>query len=140
MIASRKRIELALSHQEADRIPLDLGASFTTGMQVDTVYALRQALGLDEPDTPVKVIEPLQMLGEITPDLMDALGVDVVGLGLPTTSFGFRNEGWKPWATFARTPVLVPEHFNTEPMPNGDILLYPEGDKSVPSSGLRFRA
>jgi hypothetical protein len=33
MIASRKRIELALNHQEAERIPLDLGASPTTGMR-----------------------------------------------------------------------------------------------------------
>ncbi len=49
--------------------------------------------------------------------------------------FGFENSGWKPWTTFDGTPVLVPEHFNTEPDANGDILLYPEGDKSVPPSG-----
>jgi hypothetical protein len=49
--------------------------------------------------------------------------------------FGFRNENWKPWTTFDGTPVLVPEAFNTEPEPNGDILMYPEGDKSVPPSG-----
>ena len=104
-------------------------------MQVDTVYKLRQALGLDAPGTPVKVVEPYQMLGEIKPDLMDALGIDVVGLGKPATMFGFKNEGWKPWTTFAGTPVLVPEGFNTDPDENGDILMYPEGDKSVPPSG-----
>ena len=135
MMTSRERVSLALQHQEADRVPLDLGASAVTGMQVDTVYGLRQALGLDRPGTPVKVVEPYQMLGEIGPDLMEALGVDVVGLGKPATLFGFRNEGWKSWTTFAGTPVLVPEGFNTEPEPNGDILMYPEGDKSVPASG-----
>lgn len=135
MMTSRERVSLALQHQEADRVPLDLGASAVTGMQVDTVYGLRQALGLDSPGTPVKVVEPYQMLGEIGPDLMEALGVDVVGLGKPATLFGFRNEGWKSWTTFAGTPVLVPEGFNTEPEPNGDILMYPEGDKSAPASG-----
>ena len=134
-MTSRERINLALNHQEADRVPLDLGAGPVTGMQVDTVYQLRQALGLDAPGTPVKVVEPYQMLGEIKPDLMDALGIDVMGLGKPTTMFGFKNEGWKPWTTFAGTPVLVPVGFNTEPDENGDILMYPEGNRSVPPSG-----
>ena len=31
--------------------------------------------------------------------------------------------------------MLVPAAFNTEPEPNGDILMYPEGDHSVPPSG-----
>ena len=135
MMTSRERVQLALEHKEADRVPLDLGASPVTGMHVDTVYRLRQALGLDPPGTPVKVTEPYQMLGEIAPDLMDALGVDVVGLGKTATMFGFRNDGWKPWTTFGDTPVLVPEGFNTEPDAQGDILMYPEGDKSAPPSG-----
>jgi len=115
-------------------VPLDLGGSGVTGMHVDSVYKLRQALTLDPPGTPVKVVEPFQMLGEIAPDLQEVLGVDVVPLGLPTTMLGFRNEGWKPWTTFAGTPVLVPAGFNTDPEPNGDILAYPAGDKSVPPS------
>ena len=132
---SRQRVSLALNHQPPDRVPLDLGGSAVTGMQVSSVYLLRQALGLDSPWTPVKVVEPYQMLGEIQSDLMDALGVDVVPLGSPKNLFGFRNENWKPWVLFDGTPVLVPEYFNTLPEPNGDLLLYPEGDHSVPPSG-----
>jgi hypothetical protein len=132
---SRQRVLAALNHKEPDYVPLDLGASAVTGMHVSSVYQLRQALGLDKPGTPVKVVEPYQMLGEIAPDLIDALGVDVVGLGSPRTMFGFENKDWKPWALFDGTPVLVPAGFNTDPEPNGDILMYPEGDKSVPPSG-----
>jgi hypothetical protein len=132
---SRERVDLALNHEEPDRIPLDLGGSVVTGMHVSTVYRLRQALGLDAPGTPVKVVEPYQMLGEIRPDLVEALGVDVVPLGGTNTLFGFRNEGWRPWTTFDGTPVLVPEGFNTDPEPDGDILMYPEGDRSAPPSG-----
>jgi Uroporphyrinogen decarboxylase (URO-D) len=134
-MTSRERVQMVLEHKEPDHVPLDLGASAVTGMQVDTVCQLRQSLRLDPPGTPVKVTEPYQMLGEIKPDLMEALGVDVVGLGKPATMFGFKNEGWKPWTTFEGTPVLVPEGFNTEPDVNGDILMYPEGDKSVAPSG-----
>jgi hypothetical protein len=129
---SRERVSLALNHLEPDRVPLDLGASAVTGMHVSTVYALRQALELDLPGTPVKVVEPYQMLGEIAPDLIDALGVDVVGLSGRATMFGFRNEGWKPWRLSDGTPILVPEKFYTSPDSEGNVVMYPEGDRSVP--------
>ena len=132
---SRQRVEAALNHQPPDYVPLDLGASAVTGMHASSVYLLRQALGLDEPGTPVKVTEPYQMLGEIDSDLIDALGVDVVGLGGTKTLFGFENRDWKPWTLFDGTPVLVPGAFNTEPEPGGDVLMYPEGDRSAPPSG-----
>ncbi len=132
---SRERVACALSHEEPDRIPLDLGSSPVSGMHVSTVYKLRQALELDPPGTPVKVVEPYQLLGEIGSDLMDTLGVDVMGVWPSKNMFGFRNEAWKPWTTFDGTPVLVPEGFNTDVEENGDLLLYPEGDESVPASG-----
>src|ERR1035441_6972997 len=75
------------------------------------------------------------MLGEIAPDLMEALGSDVVNLPGAKNLFGYANEGWKPWVFFDDIPMLVPEAFNTEPEPNGDVLMYPEGDRSAPPSG-----
>jgi hypothetical protein len=135
-MSSRERIRIALNHQEPDQIPLDLGAGFQTGMHVQTVYKLRQALKLDPPGTPVKIIEPYQNLGEIKMDLLEAIGGDVVGVNPPGTMFGFKCEHWQEWEYFDGTPVLVPEHYNTNPEPNGDILMWPEGDQSVPPSGV----
>ncbi len=135
MVTSRERVAQVLNHQETDRIPVDLGGSAVTGMHVSVVYGLRQKLHLDGPGTPVKVVEPYQMLGEIKPDLLEALGIDVVPLTAPTTMFGFKNEGWKPWTTMDGTPVLVPDGFNTELAADGSLWMYPEGDKSVPPSG-----
>ena len=89
--------------------------------------ALRPApsVRLDSPGTPVRVSEPFQMLGEVTPDLLDCLGIDAVRVGLPNNVYGFRNDDWKPWTTFDGTPVLVPGKFPTEPEANGDLLMYP---------------
>jgi hypothetical protein len=123
-----------LNHQIPDRVPLDLGGTTVTGMHASSVYLLRQALGLDPPGTPVKVIDPMQMLGEIKLDLIEALGVDAIPLKAPMTRFGFRNEGWKHWRLFDGTPVLVPEKFDTRPEPDGSVLLYPEGDGHAPAS------
>jgi hypothetical protein len=135
MMTSRERVNLALQHREADVVPLDLGGTTVTGMHVSRVYRLRQALGLDKPGTPVKVIDPFQMLGEIKSDLIKALGIDIVMLTGPRTAFGFKLEGWKEWTAFDGTPTLVPEGFNTIPEANRDLLLYPQGDRSAPPSG-----
>lgn len=132
---SRERVTRTINHQIPDRIPLDLGGGPTSGMHVSSVYLLRQALELDPPGTPVKIIEPYQLLGEIAPDLIEALGVDVVPLGALKNMFGFVQDNWKPWTFFDGTPTLVPELFNTTPEPNGDIFMYPEGDRSAPPSG-----
>lgn len=134
-MTSRERVSAALNHREPDRIPLDLGGSPVSGMHVSTVYKLRQALRLDSPGTPVKVIEPYQMLGAIEADLMKSLGVDVIGVWPSKNLFGYRNENWKPWTTFDGTPVLVPAAFNTDLETNGDLLAYPEGDKTAAPSG-----
>jgi hypothetical protein len=135
MLTSRERVKAAVERREADRVPCDLGATTVSGMHVDMLYKLRQALGLDPPGTPVKLIEPFQMLGEIKPDLQQALGIDTVTLLGTATAFGFKLEGWKEWTSFGGTPVLVPGGFNTVPESGGDLLLYPEGDRSAPPSG-----
>lgn len=114
---------------------MDFGGFFQTGLHVSLVYKIRQALGLDAPGTPVKVVEIYQMLGEIAPDLRAALGVDAVNLHGPGTMFGFPQTQFKEWRMPDSTPVLVPQDFNTQFEPNGDLLQWPGGDRAVPPSG-----
>jgi len=134
-MTSRERVLKALNYEPVDRVPVDLGGTVTSGAQVSVIANMRQALGLDKPGEPVKVVDPYQMLGEVAADLRDMLGIDTVNLLGPKNHFGFANTDWKPWRTFDGTDVLVPGKFNTEPEPNGNILQYPEGDKSAPASG-----
>lgn len=134
-LTSRERILCACAHREPDCLPVDFGGGFQTGMHVSIVYKLRQALGLDRPGTPVKVVEVYQMLGEIAPDLREALGIDTVNVGGTGTMFGFSQNDFKEWVLADGTPVLVPGGFNTQYEPNGDLLQWPENDRSVQPSG-----
>lgn len=145
-MTSRERIAAALDHQETAELPADFGGGFQTGIAVSIVYQIRQRLGLDRPGTPVRVIEPYQMLGEIAPDLGEALGSDTTPLYGTGTMFGYPALAFKEWRLPDGTPVLVPEDFNTQFEPNGDLLQYPGGDRScgpcarMPQGGHFFDA
>ena len=134
-MTSRESIFTTCAHRQPDKLPVDFGGGFQTGIHVSMVYKLRQALGLDQPGTPVKVVEIYQMLGEIAPDLQTALGVDVVSLHGTGTMFGFPQTEFKAWQLADGTPVLVPTDFNTHYEPNGDLLQWPANDRSVAPSG-----
>ena len=134
-MTSRERIATTCAHQQPDKLPVDFGGGFQTGIAVSAVYQLRQRLGLDAPGTPVKVVEVYQMLGEIKPDLAEFIGVDTVSVAGTNTMFGYPAKDFKEWEMEDGTPVLVPVDFNTEREPNGDLMQYPEGDKTVPPSG-----
>lgn len=133
-MTSRERILATIHHRQPDKLAVDFGGGFQTGIAVSVVYKLRQELKLDPPGTPVKVTEPYQMLGEVKADLAAALCSDTVSLAGTGTMFGFSAVEFKEW-NWHGTPVLVPVDFNTEYEPNGDLLQYPGGDKTVPASG-----
>lgn len=133
-MTARQRFQKTLNHEPVDRVCVDFGATHVTGISAGTLSKLRQAV-LGENDYRVKVIEPFQMLGEIDDALMEALGIDVVGVFGPKTMFGFANRDWKPFTMFDGTEVLVPGDFNVTPDGRGGWFLHPEGDTSVPPSG-----
>jgi uroporphyrinogen-III decarboxylase len=132
-MTSKERVRTALFHKTPDRVPIDFGSNAVTGMHVTCVEQVREHYGLKK--RPVKVWEPFQMLGEIEEDLLDVLGVDVVGLFPPSTMFGFRNENWQEFRAPWGQALLVSEHFKTTKDANGDLLLYPGGDLNAPPSG-----
>jgi hypothetical protein len=130
-MTSRERLAATLNYQPTDRLCVDFGAGFQTGMGAGAVHRLREAV-LGKGHQRVKVIESYQMLGEIDEELRQALGLDIVGVHGPGTMFGFKNENWKPFTMFDGTPVLVPGQFNVTPAADGGWLMYPEGDTTVP--------
>jgi hypothetical protein len=133
-MTSRERLAATLDHRQPDRVCVDFGATFVTGLHVCALDRLRKAVLGDE-GYRVKVIEPYQMLGEVDDTLREALGIDVIGL-LPRKSiFGTVQDQWKPFTMADGTECLVPGNFNTTTDSNGDLLIYPEGDTSVPPSG-----
>jgi uroporphyrinogen-III decarboxylase len=130
---SRERLLTSLNHQQADKIPIDFGSTAVTGIHVIAVEKLRRHFALEK--RPVRVNEPYQMLGEVEEDLQEAMGVDVAGLYSRNTMFGFPLLDWKEWQAPWGQDLLVPGNFHTAPDAKGGLLIYPEGDRTVPASG-----
>ncbi len=130
---SKDVVRQSLAHR-AGRVPVDFGSTSVTGLHVSVVEALRRHYGL--PAGPVRVFEFYQMLGEVTDDLREAMGIDTVGVLPRGTAFGFTTEGaWREWRCPWGQVVLVPAGFQTRTDPNGDIRIFPGGDLTVPPSG-----
>ncbi|HAQ21672.1 MAG TPA: methyltransferase [Prolixibacteraceae bacterium] len=144
-MTSKERFDLTINHRQPDRLVVDFGATSVTGIHVQAIENLRKYYGLE--DKPVRVTDPYQMLGEVDQELIEIIGIDVVGAKGKNNSFGFYNheplmEYVTPWSQ----KVLVPEGFQTTKDENGDTLIYPEGDLSnspsgrMPSTGFFFDA
>ncbi len=131
-MTSKERLKASINHLTSDKIPLDFGATSVTGIHILVVEKLREFFGLEK--HPVKVKEPSQMLGEIEPDLIDAMGIDVIGFTPRKNMFGFSNDGWKEFKTHWDQVILVPEKFRIKKDQNGDSLIFPQGDLTAPAS------
>ena len=133
---SRQRLAKILSREVPDRVAIDFGAGRQTGIAASTVYRIKKHYGLLEQGERIKLVEPFQVLGEIDDELLDFLGLDVVGVHPAKNMFGFEDKDYKPWTLFDGTPVMVPGLFNTQPGPGGSIVQHAEGDKSLPPSAV----
>jgi len=138
-MTSKERFDLTINHKQPDRIVVDLGGTAVTGIHVLAVENLRKYYGLEA--RPVRVIEPYQMLGLVDDELIEMMGIDVVGAWGKNNMFGIYNhEPMKELKTFWGQTVLVPEGFNTTYDEKGDLLIHPEGDLSVPASARMPKA
>jgi len=130
---SRDLLQKTLNHQEPDRIVFDMGSNAVTGIHVKTLENLCKYYGLEK--RPVRLIEPYQMLGLVEEDLIEAIGIDVIGIWGHDNMLGYSNQPpLKLFKTFWGQEILVPDKFNTITDEKGDLLSFPEGDTSVPPS------
>ena len=127
---SRERLIKTLNHEDPGKVVVDLGSTAITGINANALAKLRRALHLEE--RKIKISEPLQLLGLVEEDVLEALKVDVVDITTNGTMYGFENTGWKPWKLQTGLDVLVPEKFNTTVDEHGHTYLYAQGDTNFP--------
>ena len=142
-MTGKEKLTKALNHEEAPLL-IDIGATPTTGIHCSMVEKMRAYYGLEK--RPVVVSEPMQMLGLVEDDLKQAMGIQTIGVTGEKNIFGFGQDHLKEFRTPWGQEVLVPGDFNTDIAPNGDVLLYAQGNRAyppaarMPASGFFFDA
>jgi uroporphyrinogen decarboxylase len=89
MMNSRQRILAAINHQEPEGLPLDLGATPSSGISAIAYHNLKQYLGLHHGQT--RVYDVVQQIAQPEEEILDRYGVDAVDIG---RAFDTNDEDW----------------------------------------------
>jgi uroporphyrinogen decarboxylase len=88
-MTSRERVLAAINHREPDRVPVDLGATPSSGISTIAYYNLKRHLGITEGHT--RVYDVVQQLAQPEDFILDRFGIDAVDVG---RTFNARDEDW----------------------------------------------
>jgi uroporphyrinogen decarboxylase len=122
---SRERVWAAIRHQEADRVPIDIGGTGVTGINLIAYGKLKRHLGLTEGRA--RIFHTWIQTPEIEAAVAERLHVDTVTLPRYRMSLGIPNVQFKPWTFVDGTEFLVPVDFSPRQNKIGDFEWYENG-------------
>ena len=84
------RVKTALEHQEPDRVPLDIGGTMVTGININALRKLKTHLGLTvEPE----IRDQVTQMADTGADVIKKLGIDVKNVSpLPSSKSGLKKD------------------------------------------------
>ena len=133
-MTSRERVRTALGHQQPDRVPIDFGGHRSSGIAAIAYAKLKKALGISSGD--IYVYDMLQQLAVVEPEVLDAVGADVVELG---RGFMLGDTDWKDWTLPDGTPCKIPRFIRIEKRGNDSYLLSGDGvDLAIQKEGCLY--
>lgn len=111
-MTSRERVLAAINHQQPDQVPVDLGATPSSGISAIAYHNLKAHLGLKTGYT--RVYDVVQQLAQPEDDLISRFGVDVLDVG---RMFNPKDEDWYDITLLTGQQVQFPAWF--KPVDNG---------------------
>jgi uroporphyrinogen decarboxylase len=106
-MTSRERVLAAIAHRQPDRVPLDLGATPSSGISASAYHRFKKTAGHDE--LPTLVYDVVQQLAQPDIKILDAIGADVLDIG---RVFNDQPSDWKPTTLPDGAPAFYPAWFN----------------------------
>ncbi|MBN1671607.1 MAG: hypothetical protein JXR37_11265 [Kiritimatiellae bacterium] len=127
----RERVLAALRHEEADRVPRDLGGTESSGLTAGAHVRLCRGLGVEHVP---KVFEPFQYVSYVDAALRGRFGIDTLNLTPEPAQWTLRRHP-------RGFDVYLPARWREEPAPDGSTVIR-RGDGSVaarrPAGGWYF--
>jgi uroporphyrinogen decarboxylase len=117
-MTSRERIQASLMHREADRVPVDLGATESSGISGVSYNRLKKHLGIKCGKT--QVFDIMQQISKVEKAVLEKVGADAVPLLI-------EPRAWKKWKLPDGSICEIPRRVEIKKLENGDELVVAEG-------------
>jgi len=122
-VTSRERILAAVAHREPDRVPVDLGATPSSGISAIAYGRTQRHLALGDGHT--RIYDVVQQLAQPEDAVLDRFGVDVLDVG---RTFNTQDADWYDVALSDGQRAQYPAWFHPQPQPDGSWrALAPDG-------------
>jgi uroporphyrinogen decarboxylase len=125
-MTSRERILAAINHQTPDRVPIDLGATPSSGISAIAYSNLVKHIGMSE--LPVQIYDVVQQLAQPDMKILDKFGVDVLDIG---REFNKKPSDWKSTTLATGEPAFYPQWFNPVKQKDGSYATYDDDGKTM---------
>jgi len=109
---SRERIISALQHKEADRVPVDFGATESSGIMGIAYNRLKKHLGITGK---TQIYDMTQMIAKVEMPVVEAVRADAIPLLIEPRQ-------WKSWSLQDGSAAEIPFKFNIHTKDSGEIV------------------
>ena len=125
-MTSRERVLSAIAHKQPDRVPVDMGATPSSGISAIAYSNLLKHLGRTE--LPVQIYDVVQQLAQPDMSIIDQFGIDVLDIG---RTFNLQPSDWQETILANGDKALYPAWFNPVFQPNGSYHCYDTDGKRL---------
>ncbi len=120
-MTSRERVLTTIAHKEPDRVPIDLGATPSSGISAQAYARLQQHLGYNEP---TQIYDVVQQLAQPSDRIVEEFGVDVLDIG---RVFNEKDSHWYPVDIGEGLTGMYPTWFRPERLDSGAWIAKDDG-------------
>jgi uroporphyrinogen decarboxylase len=125
-MTSRERVLSAISHREPDMVPVDLGATPSSGISAIAYSNLIHHIS--KADLPVLIYDVVQQLAQPDDSILEHFGVDVLDIG---RAFNDLPSDWKLTMLANGDEAFYPKWYNPVKQDDGSFLTFDDDKKRV---------
>ena len=127
----RERIISALQHKEPDRVPVELGATESSGIMGIAYNRLKKHLGITGK---TQIYDMMQMIAKVEMPVVEAVGSDAIPLLI-------EPKQWKSWSLQDGSAAEIPAKLNIQKKDTGEMVQLSDDGTEVarcPADGIYF--
>jgi uroporphyrinogen decarboxylase len=125
-MTSQERVLAAINHRQPDRVPVDMGATPSSGISAIAYSNLLKHIGSSH--LPVQIYDVVQQLAQPDMEILDMFGVDVLDIG---RTFNKLPGDWYSINLANSAKAFYPRWFHPDRQADGSFITFDDDGKRV---------